>query len=213
MKEYENAKRVCVYLSMPSGEIQTDEIVRHALSEGKEVFVPYLHENKEHVNLDGEPAPKKIMDMVRLKGLEDYEGLERDSWGIPTVTDEGVEGRERILGSGSDDTKRKGLDLILMPGVAFDAEGQPALVKRLGHGKGFYDYFLHRYQHLSQAKVIDEYKPAITWWMWGLALKEQFLEKDKELKVPTGPHDTDLDGLVVGDGQIIKALTFYTKDK
>jgi 5-formyltetrahydrofolate cyclo-ligase len=204
MKEYEGAKRVSVYLSMPCGEIQTDEIVRHALSAGKEVFVPYLYENKEDVRLDGEPGPKKIMDMVKLKSLEDYEGLERDSWGIPTVMEQSLEGRDRILGTVGEKEVRKGLDLLLLPGVAFDAIGQPAVVNRLGHGKGFYDYFLHRYGHLSQEGVIDGFKPDMTWWKFGLALREQYLDKDKNLQVPMGPYDQHLDGLVVGDGQVIK---------
>jgi len=42
-KAYREAKRVGIYLSMPTGEVQTDAIVRHALESGKKVFVPYLH--------------------------------------------------------------------------------------------------------------------------------------------------------------------------
>jgi len=35
-KPYQNAKHLGIYLSMPTGEIQTDAIVRHALESGKQ---------------------------------------------------------------------------------------------------------------------------------------------------------------------------------
>ena len=79
MKQYKDAKKISIYLSMPTGEIQTDEIVRHALSVGKDVFVPYLHRNGQAEAGSGEgggsAAPKKVMDMVRLREVGDYEGL------------------------------------------------------------------------------------------------------------------------------------------
>jgi 5-formyltetrahydrofolate cyclo-ligase len=195
---------------MPSGEVQTDEIVRHALSSGKDVFVPYLYKNEEGTKEDGELAPRKIMDMVRLKGLEDYERLERDSWGIPTVTEDTVGGRERILGGSEKDGKvqlSNGLDLVLMPGVAFDLEGQPAVIRRLGHGKGFYDYFLYQYRshyHLGLIENAPERPPLQE---FGLALEEQFLQ-DKNLSVPMGPHDSILAGLIIGSGEVLKSITF-----
>jgi 5-formyltetrahydrofolate cyclo-ligase len=189
---------------MPTGEIQTDEIVRHALSAGKDVFVPYLHQNVQAApqsEKDGSVAPKKVMDMVRLRGLGDYEGLERDAWGIPTVTDEGVEGREMVLDGGG---RRLSLDLMLMPGVAFEVEeGERGMVRRLGHGKGFYDYFLHRYRTLGEHGTEKAADTRMA--LFGLALKEQFLKGGQEPHVPTGIHDSSLDGLIVGDGQIIRS--------
>jgi 5-formyltetrahydrofolate cyclo-ligase len=205
LRQYKEARRISVYLSMPVGEIQTDEIVRHALSSGKDVFVPYLHKNEGTRKEDDEPVPKKVMDMVKLKGLEDFEGLERDSWGIPTVTEDIVEGRERILMDSSkygEVKKVKGLDLILMPGVAFSVEGQQAIVRRLGHGKGFYDYFLHRYRRLDHLEGIEK-NPGIAVELWGLALKEQIVDKDTS--VPVGPYDSSLDGLIVGNGEALKS--------
>jgi 5-formyltetrahydrofolate cyclo-ligase len=194
---------------MPSGEIQTDEIVRHALSAGKDVFVPYLHPyvlEKAQTGEGGGEAPRKVMDMVRLRGVEDYEGLKRDSWGIPTVTKEGVEGRERILDESGNANRRESmtrLDLMLIPGVAFEAEGDgTGSLKRLGHGKGFYDYFLHRYRSFEEPGT-EKVLPKMV--VFGLALEEQLLRDGQELHVPTGPHDSLLDGLIVGNTQIIEA--------
>lgn len=195
---------------MPSGEIQTDEIVRHALNAGKDVFVPYLHRNV-HVEAHsgegggGNGAPKKVMDMVRLWGLADYECLERDAWGIPTVTEEGVEGREMVLDGPGDVSggRRVSLDLMLVPGVAFEAEeGERGMVRRLGHGKGFYDYFLHRYRSFDEGV---EKGTGAGMALFGMALREQFLRDVQEPQVPVGPYDSLLDGLIIGDGQIIEA--------
>lgn len=69
------------------------------------------------------------MEMLRLDSLN---GLERDAWGIPTLTN--VEGRDNAL-----ETEDEGLDVIIVPAVAFDRTGD-----RLGHGAGFYDRFLER---------------------------------------------------------------------
>lgn len=192
---------------MPTGEIQTDEIVRHALSAGKDVFVPYLHRNVQVEAGSGEGgggAPRKVMDMVRLRGVGDYEGLERDAWGIPTVTEEGVEGRERVLGRTGDGGGRRSvsLDLVLVPGVAFELEGEGGMVRRLGHGKGFYDYFFHRYRSFGE---VTEIGASAGMALFGLALKEQFLRDGQEPHVPVGPHDSFLDGLIVGDEQIIES--------
>ncbi len=93
---------------------------------------------------------------------------------------------------------------MLVPGVAFEVEEEGnGMVKRLGHGKGFYDYFLHRYRSSNEQRTekIADARMAL----FGLALKEQFLTDGQEAQVPTGPHDSHLDGLIVGDGQIIES--------
>ena len=109
------------------------------------------------------------MDMISLRSKSDYEGLEPDAWGIPSVADNSIAERGRILedlgefsGYVSQDvttsernpkswiTDSRRLDLIVMPGVAFDRG-----LGRLGHGKGFYDYFLKRY-HEKVSPLTEE---------------------------------------------------------
>ncbi|KAI1137000.1 5-formyltetrahydrofolate cyclo-ligase [Hypoxylon sp. FL0543] len=197
-KPYVDAKRVAVYLAMPGGEIQTDPIVRHALSSGKQVFVPYLHKS----GLRPSDGPTRLMDMVSLRDIEDYESLQRDKWGIPSVDASTVHERKRSVGelggSRSDDIS---LDLILLPGVAFDVDPQSRAIRRLGHGKGFYDYFLHRYAlAASPEEKKSDGRPAVL--LYALALKEQFLSPSSGESVPVGPHDQPIDGLFLGDGQI-----------
>lgn len=134
---------------MPDGEASTDGIVEHALGQGKQVFVPYLYKNPGVVRLDNgiRYKPKRIMNMVSLHSADDYHGLERDKWGIPSVSDSSISERRHVLGDlVGDPPERLGLmeslDLILMPGVAFDRLGG-----RLGHGRGFYDFFLEEYRN------------------------------------------------------------------
>ncbi|KAI1181703.1 5-formyltetrahydrofolate cyclo-ligase [Nemania serpens] len=203
LKPYKEAKTIAVYLSMPGCEIQTDPIVRHAIASGKQVFVPYLHKS----GLAPGDGPPRLMDMVSLKDVRDYESIQRDKWGIPSVDAATVHERQRSIGEL--DGKRSAdapLDLILLPGVAFDLDPETGAVRRLGHGKGFYDYFLHRYALATKAGV--EKAPSndgSSVLLYALALKEQILSPDAGEAIPVGPHDQPLDGIIVGDGQIKQA--------
>jgi 5-formyltetrahydrofolate cyclo-ligase len=179
---------------MPTGEIQTDAIVRDALGSGKQVFVPYLHK----VPNPAPATPKSVMDMVELQSLSDYDSLERDSWGIPTIGIDTVDERERILTKGI-----RPLDMILMPGVAFEIDPENGSLKRLGHGKGFYDYFLHRYRELHGSQAQESALPGSDALLYGLALEEQYLRAETGALVPVGAHDSPIDCLLLGDGTIL----------
>ncbi|QSZ33777.1 hypothetical protein DSL72_005348 [Monilinia vaccinii-corymbosi] len=198
-KPYQQAKRIGIYLAMPTGELQTDAIVRHALESGKQVFVPYLYKP----TFQSPDTPRSVMDMVDLRSLSDFESLERDSWGIPTIPAETVDERESILKTVS---TKGGLDMILLPGVAFDKDPKTNFIRRLGHGKGFYDYFLHRYRQQSGAHMTDPADPGTDVLLYGLALEEQFLKSGAEISVPVGEHDSLLHGLLTGDGEIRDGL-------
>lgn len=195
-KPYVDANRISVFLSMPAAEVQTDDIVRHALDSGKQVFVPYLHKSPFPSNTE---MPSRVMDMVRLKDVQDYESLTRDKWGIPSIDPATVHQRQRILGGpDAQQSDQAILDLILMPGVAFDIAPTSNEVRRLGHGRGFYDLFLERYaEKLEQLQVKG---PSVL--LYGLGLKEQFLSSATE-EVPVGPYDQPLHGLILGDGTTV----------
>lgn len=143
LPEYKAARRISVYLSMARGEISTASIVHSAIQQGKKVLVPYTYK----LSSPAPGQPVSVMDMVSLHSWEDYESLKLNSWGIPTPSEESIAVRENclreLLGTHScgEAAEEEGLDLIVMPGMAFDRQR-----KRLGHGKGFYDFFLHRYE-------------------------------------------------------------------
>lgn len=182
---------------MPVGEIQTDAIVRHALDSGKQVFVPYLHKSP----FQDANSPARVMDMVHLRSVQDYESLANDKWGIPSIDPSTVHERQRILG-GPDAQKPDvaTLDLMLMPGVAFDLDNASS-IRRLGHGKGFYDFFLNRYLANVDATVAGSQPLQF----YGLALSEQLLSGETGEQVPMGRYDRTLGGLVLGDGRVIKS--------
>ncbi|KAH7150065.1 hypothetical protein B0J13DRAFT_620400 [Dactylonectria estremocensis] len=194
-KPYKDATCISVYLSMPSAEAQTDAIVRHALAAGKQVFVPYLHKS----TLQAPGTPARVMEMVKLANLQDYESLKLDSWGIPSVDPATVHERQRILGeSDAQDTEHAFLDLMVVPGVAFDFDETGSL-RRLGHGKGFYDFFINRYLSRLEAKGLAQQKPLL---LYALALNEQLLPAAFAQPIPMGAHDRQLHGIVLGNGDI-----------
>jgi 5-formyltetrahydrofolate cyclo-ligase len=193
------ARRIGIYLSMPNSELQTAAIVRHALQNGKKVFVPYLHKS----DVESAGVPKSIMDMVDLYDIADFESLQRDSWGIPTIDESSVEKRQRVLGNiyGAK-SERVALDLILMPGVAFSEDVESGYIRRLGHGKGFYDFFLQRYFKDTKNAVSLSERPGLGLGLYALGLQEQLLDANSNTSVPVGPQDSLINGLITGDGKV-----------
>ncbi|KAK1673725.1 5-formyltetrahydrofolate cyclo-ligase [Colletotrichum godetiae] len=195
-RPYVEAQRVSVFLSMPFGEVQTDQIVRHALSTGKHVYVPYLHKSPFP---PGE-TPPRVMDMVRLRDIHDYESLQPDKWGIPSIDPETVHQRDRVLGEpGAESPDSSFLDLMLLPGVAFDVDDKSGSLRRLGHGKGFYDLFIRRYTAKYDGELSSPKRPVL---LYGLALAEQFISRPSDGPIPVAQHDQPLHGLVLGNGEV-----------
>lgn len=140
---------------MPTGELSTTAIVEDALKSKKEVFVPFIH------NIETTDSQQKasVMDMLALESMEEFVSLERDKWGIPSLTRAQALSKNNCFGgSGLASTiaeettnSSSGLDLIVMPGMAFDAQ-----FRRLGHGKGYYDSFLTRYLRWEAERGIEK---------------------------------------------------------
>lgn len=133
LPEYVNASSLSIFLSMPGREISTTDIVLDALSKQKQVFIPYIHAD--------EGSQTKSMHMLRLNDEEDLLSLKPDAWGIPSLSTDTIHNRDNALGgkgpSSVNSLTQQKLDLIFMPGMAFDHSKN-----RLGHGKGFYDKYL-----------------------------------------------------------------------
>ena len=111
LAEYRNATAVLFYLSK-NNEVQTDEMISAAYRSGKKVYVPVTG-----------PDELKVSE---LPGLD----IEFDlgPYGIR-------EPAPKFLKFVSPEA----LDLVILPGVAFDARGG-----RIGYGKGYFDRLLGR---------------------------------------------------------------------
>ncbi len=150
LPEFIKARTVLFYASFKS-EVDTVELLKKSILNKKTVVLPKVD--------------------VRTGGLELYairsaEDLAPGYFGIPEPP--AIEGRH---------IKVAGIDLLIIPGVAFDLH-----CNRLGYGKGFYDKLLSR-----------KTAPAVA-----LAYEEQVL-KD----IPAEAHDIKMDKIIT-DKKIIQ---------
>ena len=112
LPEYQRAKTVLFYIDVRS-EVRTRHDLALALTSGKKIVVPYC--------VDGE---------LELFHLEHNDELAIGMYKI-------LEPKEELRKVASKNVDVKEIDLIIVPGVAFDRRGG-----RTGHGKGYYDKML-----------------------------------------------------------------------
>ena len=105
---FKNARTVGFYCAF-SSEVDTREMMKAALDRGKKIFLPKIN------------TKNKSMDFSEHNG--DFAELACNFYGI--LEPQGPSQNSRTL------------DLIVVPGVAFDKQGW-----RLGYGAGYYDRFL-----------------------------------------------------------------------
>ncbi|PCH35410.1 5-formyltetrahydrofolate cyclo-ligase [Wolfiporia cocos MD-104 SS10] len=171
---FAQSTNVSCYLSMPAGELETAALVSEILRAGKTLFVPKI-----------DPSARGKMDFLKVYGEDDLSSLSSGLWGIREPEYE-WQGQPRLNAL---DEAAGQLDLILVPGVAFDRS-----LSRVGHGKGYYDRFISAYTRSKCANA--QRKPLLV----ALALREQILEAGQ---VPTALHDWKMDVIVGPDGIIM----------
>ena len=112
LPEYASARTVLFYLDVRS-EVRTRHDLPNALASGKKIVVPYC--------VDGE---------LELFHLEHPDELALGMYRI-------LEPKQELRTIEAKKVPVEALDLIMVPGVAFDRRGG-----RTGHGKGYYDKLL-----------------------------------------------------------------------
>ncbi|KAJ3128428.1 hypothetical protein HK098_004505 [Nowakowskiella sp. JEL0407] len=162
---YKSSERISIYTSMPTSEISTFELIADSIRLGKKVYIPRYSNTKE----------KNLMEMRRVIEGE-VEQIVPNRWDIK-------EG-----GEGEDAMEEEGVDLVVVPGVAFTVKGG-----RLGHGKGYYDRYLSR---LNEKRMREGRDPAIT---VGVGLAEQIVEE-----VEQEEHDVMMKYIVSSNLGVIK---------
>jgi 5-formyltetrahydrofolate cyclo-ligase len=147
---FKRSKNICIYVSKDQ-EVKTHDLIKAILIEDfKNVLVPFVSENNE----------------IKLSKIKLFSDLLIGKFNI-------LEPREKI-------TYQKNVDLIIIPGVAFDEKGN-----RLGRGRGYYDQFL------SENKIVSKIKIA-------LAFEEQVIDK-----IPSELHDIKMD-FIITENKIIE---------
>lgn len=111
--EYATASTVMFYVDVRS-EVRTRFDLPTALESGKKIVVPWCNQNGE----------------LELFHLEDMDELETGMYRI-------LEPAEHLRHLPEKQVHVESLDLVMVPGVGFDARGA-----RMGHGKGYYDKLL-----------------------------------------------------------------------
>lgn len=112
LPEYDAARTVMFYVDVRD-EVRTRHALPDALETGKRIVVPYC--------VDGE---------LELFWLESMDELELGMYRI-------LEPKKEMRSIAAKHLQPVDLDLIMVPGVAFDRTGG-----RTGHGKGYYDKLL-----------------------------------------------------------------------
>ncbi len=146
LEEFRQGQTIMFFLSFGK-EVLTESMVRESLSRGKKILVPKTDTRNKGLILS------RLLDYDR--------DLAPGVWGIP-------EPRPGALRP----AKPREVDLVVVPGVAFDREGN-----RLGYGGGYYDRLF---------PTLKAGTPLVA-----LAFACQLVPA-----VPTSPHDQQIDCLV-----------------
>ncbi|UZJ51744.1 hypothetical protein CBS101457_001064 [Exobasidium rhododendri] len=184
LPSFQKAESVSIYVNMNKGEVHTEELCRQTLALGKKLYVPRFASTKVDNNV---ATFETEMRMLRVFDWADFEAMLTNKWGIREPEDMlGAHKREDALEA---DTGGDGLDLILVPGVAFDR-----YKGRLGHGKGYYDRYIAKCGMFQKER--SRSRPVTI----ALALKEQILAEPQ--RVPSDDLDQQLDGVVTFQGPL-----------
>jgi len=149
LPEFKESKSVMFYFGVRN-EPETKNIIEKALQMGKKVSLPVTN------------FEERKMKAVEISSAE---GLRKTRIGL-------------VEPSGGEEVKPEQLDLIVMPGVAFDRAGG-----RIGMGKGFYDSMLRK---STRVKLV------------GLCFEENLEER-----IPSESHDVKMN-IIVTDKQVIR---------
>lgn len=147
LPEYAAARTVMVYVDVRT-EVRTREFLPAALAHGKRIVVPYCVEGQ-----------------LNLFHLESMDELAVGMYKI-------LEPRPELRDLQAKQVSPEELDLVMVPGVAFDRGGA-----RMGHGMGYYD------------KLLELVRPDAP--LVALAFECQLFDE-----IPTAPHDVFMDKIV-----------------
>jgi 5-formyltetrahydrofolate cyclo-ligase len=146
-REYSNAQTVMFYVDVRT-EVRTRQSFAEALTHGKRIVIPFCVESE--------------LELFHLESMDEL------SIGMYKI----LEPREDLRSREDKRVEVLELDLIMVPGVAFDRSGA-----RMGHGFGYYD------------KLLEHARPDCP--LVALAFECQLFPE-----IPVGSHDIYMDKVV-----------------
>lgn len=157
LPEFKASHKILLYASF-RGEVDTFDLLKYCITHGKAVILPRVDKQNNE---------------LKIYKIKDTEELVKGYFAIPEP-------------NVSEDRRMnvKHMDLILVPGVAFDEQ-----CNRLGYGKGFYDKLLSE---------VGSQKSEVRRKIIGLAYEEQIVEL-----IPSESHDIKMD-MIITDKRIIE---------
>lgn len=162
---FKNSINIMVYIAFKN-EVRTIPLINSCLSRGKRIVVPLCVKESRQ---------------LLLSELKDPETeLRPGTYGVPEPTPEYLR-----------PFSRENLDLILVPGVAFDKQGF-----RLGYGAGYYDRFFNELTHkvtsiglAFELQIVQEVPVEPTDWPVDFVITEKRLINCISEKEPRAPDD------------------------
>lgn len=147
LPEYASARTVLFYVDVRT-EVRTRHFLSTALTHGKRIIVPYCVERE--------------LELFHLENMDEL------SIGMYKI----LEPRPELRSLAAKQVTVEEIDLVMVPGVAFDRTGA-----RMGHGFGYYDKML---EHIRQDAPLV-----------ALAFECQLFDE-----IPTAEHDVFMDKIV-----------------
>lgn len=147
LPEYAAARTVMCFVDVRT-EVRTRQFLPEALTHGKRIVIPYCVEGD-----------------LELFLLESMDELAVGMYKI-------LEPKTELRGLPAKQVGVEEIDLIMVPGVAFDRRGG-----RMGHGKGYYD------------KLLEHARPGVP--LVALAFECQLFDE-----IPTAAHDVYMDKII-----------------
>jgi 5-formyltetrahydrofolate cyclo-ligase len=148
LPEYAKAQTVMFYIDVRS-EVRTRHSLPAALQSGKTIIVPWCNDAGE-------------LELFRLNNMDEL------AVGMYKI----LEPKQELRSLPEKQCRAEELDLVMVPGVAFDRRGA-----RMGHGKGYYDKLL---QHARKDTPLV-----------ALAFECQLFPE-----IPVGSHDIFMDKII-----------------
>ncbi|OWB57605.1 hypothetical protein B5S28_g3565 [[Candida] boidinii] len=197
LNEFNKNNKISIYMNMDGSEVKTLEIIKYLFNKNSttttspsSVYLPHIINLNKLNDFKRFEKQKSCLHMLKVESIDEvlnlkpkgkYKLLEPD---FKYDSNNNIINDALITNNNNNNNNSElslGLDLILLPGVAFTKN-----CYRLGHGVGFYDDYIKRHTEITGKRPI----------LIGISLNEQIIDDDI---LTLEEHDERLDFVVSPD--------------